>query len=266
MSFVTKPLRKALRYVGIDWKHVKRSIRGIPTFRSNLSKFKRQMASAPVKDFPISKLYPCLTERFEPGGTASGAYFHQDLHVARRIYERRPARHADVGSRVDGFVAHVSVFCPVEVLDIRAIQSRVPNITFRQADLMVPQPELDGKYESVSCLHAIEHFGLGRYGDPVDYDGHRKGFTAIARLVAPGGIFYLSSPISNHQRVEFDAHRVFNITTLMEMAKADFEVETIAYVDDAGDLHTGISADDPRVRESFGCHYGCGILELRRKR
>jgi len=51
-----------------------------------------------------------LTDRFDPGGDASGHYFHQDLIVARRIFERDPRKHVDVGSRIDGFVAHLAVF------------------------------------------------------------------------------------------------------------------------------------------------------------
>jgi len=58
-----------------------------------------------------------LTDRFDPGGDASGHYFHQDLIVARRIFERDPRKHVDVGSRIDGFVAHLAVFRQVEVID-----------------------------------------------------------------------------------------------------------------------------------------------------
>jgi len=28
--------------------------------------------------------------------------------------------------------------------------------------------------ESIVLLHALEHFGLGRYGDPIDPEGHLK--------------------------------------------------------------------------------------------
>jgi hypothetical protein len=61
---------------------------------------------------------------------------------------------------VDGFVAHVSIYREIEVFDIRPLDNKVDGIIFRQADLM----KLDEKYidycDSISCLHAIEHFGL----------------------------------------------------------------------------------------------------------
>lgn len=41
---------------------------------------------------------------------ASGHYFHLDLFVVRRIHEGKPIKHADVGSMIDGFVAHIASF------------------------------------------------------------------------------------------------------------------------------------------------------------
>ena len=37
------------------------------------------------------------------------------------IYAARPEKHVDVGSRVDGFVAHVASFREIEVFDVRPI-------------------------------------------------------------------------------------------------------------------------------------------------
>src|SRR5258708_35341646 len=47
--------------------------------------------------------------------------FHQDLWAARMVFEQRPSRHVDVGSRIDGFVAHVLPFMLVTVVDIRPL-------------------------------------------------------------------------------------------------------------------------------------------------
>ncbi len=63
-------------------------------------------------------------------------YFHQDLLLANRIFKARPRNHVDVGSRVDGFVAHVASFRPIEVLDLRPSPFEIKIVTFAVADLM----------------------------------------------------------------------------------------------------------------------------------
>ena len=65
--------------------------------------------------------------------------------------------HVDVGSRVDGFVAHVAAFRPIQVVDIRRLSNTVPNVTFLQADFMSTLPDsLVACCDSLSCLHALD--------------------------------------------------------------------------------------------------------------
>lgn len=79
---------------------------------------------------------------------------------------------------------------------------------------------LKGDYcDSVSCLHAIEHFGLGRYGDPINPEGYQQGIITMAQLLRPGGTFYLSTPIGK-ERVEFNASWVFDPRTIMRCTAA----------------------------------------------
>jgi SAM-dependent methyltransferase len=171
-----------------------RSIRGLGPFFRNYRAIHRQAAKS-RGEFPFRNLSPCLDDRFKAGGVASGHYFHQDLHVAQLIFRNQPRRHVDVGSRVDGFVAHVASFRPIEVLDIRPMRSTIPNIISRQADVMAEPFPLETCCDSLSCLHALEHFGLGRYGDPVDYYGYQRGWRNLHRMLEPGGKLYFSVPI-----------------------------------------------------------------------
>jgi len=232
----------------------------IPQFLRDYAELKRQQKQSFVA-FPFGEMYPCLDDRGSSAGSAKGHYFHQDLLVARRIFANAPKKHVDVGSRVDGFVAHVAAFRDIEVLDVRPLTSNIPNVCFRQVDLMAPlSPELVGYCDSLSCLHALEHFGLGRYGDTVDFEGHLKGLSNLKRLVAGGGKFYLSVPIGP-QRIEFNAHRVFSVETLLSLVP-EFRVDAFSYVNDLGDLHESAALVQDAVADNFGCRYGCGILEL----
>jgi len=224
-------------------------------------KRQNQIAGHP---FRISFSMPCFGDRFKQSGSATGHYFFQDLIVARKIFERQPERHIDVGSRVDGFVAHVASFRTIEVLDIRPLPPGIPSIVFRQADLMDLQEDLTACCDSLSCLHALEHFGLGRYGDPIDLYGHLKGFTSLTAILKPKGTLYLSLPIGP-QRVDFNACRVFDIQTILDLAHPAFELNAFAYVDDDGHLHEDVTLSDERIANNCGCDYGCGIFEFLKK-
>jgi hypothetical protein len=164
------------------------------------------------------EILPCLHDWYEEGGNTKGEYFLQDLTVARLVENNKPKKHIDIGSSIEGFVAHVASFREIEVLDVRPITSEIPGIKFKQLDLSMPLPnEFLESYDSVSCLHALEHFGLGRYGDPIDVNGHEKGLKNISSLVSKGGTLYLSVPIGK-ERVEFNANRVFDPRNILDIA------------------------------------------------
>ena len=255
-----RTLASFLKLCGVDPGRTLVSVAGLRWYLADLKTLKRQGARSDSK-FSLGKLYPCLDDKRADAGSATGHYFHQDLLVARRIHQNRPVRHVDVGSRIDGFVAHVASFRSIVVIDIRHIPSVVPNIEFIQADLMrIPAAELTGQFDSLSCLHALEHFGLGRYGDPINYDGHLVGLRNLAALLAPGGKFYFSVPVGP-QRIEFNAHRVFSVRYLLERLEINFRIDDFSYVDDRGDLHEHVQLAEADVDNNFGCNYGCGIFE-----
>ena len=111
----------------------------------------------------LTEWYPVLRERFESNGDLKSHYFHEDLTVARRIFENKPQKQVDVGSRVDGFVAHVASFREIEVFDIRPQNTKVKNIRFVTADFMNVPASLHNYTDSLSSLNVVEHFGLGRF-------------------------------------------------------------------------------------------------------
>ena len=236
------------------------AIMNLPAYCANYRAF-RKHSNGPTL-FKIGRKFPQLFDRTKQSGTAKGHYFHQDLLIANRIFLDNPARHADVGSRINGFVAHVASFRKIEVFDIRDMDSRTVNIIFRQLDLMAPlAPEFQDYCDSLSCLHALEHFGLGRFGDKIDPDGYLTGLDHLTAMVRTGGSLYLSVPIGP-QRIEFDAHRVFSVAYLIDLLQArGMRIDRFSFVDDSGDLHEDVALTPTDVDQSFGCNYGCGIVE-----
>lgn len=215
-------------------------------------------------EFPIKDSMPCVADRDENAGTLDVHYFQQDLLVAQKIYVNNPLKHVDIGSRIDGFVAHVASFREIELLDIRKMDSNIPNVRFTQADLMDDSKIPVDYCDSISCLHALEHFGLGRYGDPIDPYGHLKGFRNITRILKSGGTFYFSVPMGI-QRIEFNAHRVFGLPYLLKMIKADFDILSFSYINDNGDVYRNIDMSEELIQNSYGCKYGCAIFELKKR-
>lgn len=250
------------RAFGLDLEQLLRALRGVPAFVRDLARLVPQGRGA-GRPFPFGGLRPCPADRYGAAGSVSEHYFYQDWHVAGRIHSRNPRRHVDVGSRLDGFVASVAAFREIEVFDIRPLALDVPTIKFRRIDLMDPLPELDGYCDSVSSLHAIEHFGLGRYGDRLDYMGHLAGLDRVHRLLQPGGQFYFSVPIGP-QRIEFNAHRVFALGPLIALLEQRYRLDAFSYVGDDNHFHAAVDLDPAEVARNFGCHYGCGVFELTR--
>jgi Caenorhabditis protein of unknown function, DUF268. len=232
----------------------------IPVFLKEYQELKRQ-AKLLSPDFPFGNFYPCFEDRSQESGIASGHYFHQDLLVADKIFKNNPIKHVDIGSRMDGFVSHVASFREIEFFDIRKLTKPIDNIRFVQIDLMDQNFNLMDYCDSISCLHALEHFGLGRYGDRIDYQGHILGWENLYKILKKGGKFYFSVPIGS-QRIEFNAHRVFSIEYLLTMIKGRYQIDSFSYVNDAGNIIKNVEINENSIRTNFSCNYGCGIFEL----
>ena len=197
---------------GLDLVRLCNSFKGVFYFFRDLYLFSRTFNGR-------LSIVPCLHDRYQQGGSTNNEYFIQDFWVAREIFSALPKKHVDIGSRVDGFVAHVASYRESEVFDVRPLRLDLPGIVFKQANLMDFNNDLlaRGYCDSLSCLHAIEHLGLGRYGDPIDPLGYEKGIANMASLLIPKGVFYLSTPIGS-ERVEFNANWVFDPRTIITVA------------------------------------------------
>jgi SAM-dependent methyltransferase len=250
---VASNLSGGLRLVGIDFGRLCRTLMGLPRYWGDVARYR----SCASQRFPVRLRYlkPMLLDYASQAGVADGHYFFQDLWAARKIFAIRPEQHFDIGSRVDGFVAHVLSFMPVSVMDIRPLTSDVPGLTFVQADATNLEGISDDSVESLSSLHATEHFGLGRYADVIDPEACFKAMAAMQRVLRPGGRLYFSVPVG-FERLEFNAQRVFDPRTILATFHG-LQLVGFAAVDDAGVFHPQADpADFTRAR------YACGMFEL----
>jgi hypothetical protein len=247
--------------LGIDPLKTWASLRGVAQFARDLSNFRKGYRGLLV-------LNPYLGDRFKEGGSTKNEYFWQDLLVAQKIHAVQPERHVDVGSRVDGFVAHVASFRSVEVFDIRPVSSEIPGVVFKRADLMSTESLAglcggdEGYCDSLSCLHAIEHFGLGRYGDPINPLGHQQGIANLSKLLKPHGRLYLSTPIGI-ERVEFNANWVFDPRTIVRVANmAGLSLDELTVLDQQGGHATFLDPGEEKLVQLSREHYRLGIFHF----
>ncbi len=242
----------AKRWVGavVDWRRLA-SLRFLPRYLTDWLGFRRQAGSWSTA---FADSYPCLADRL-PTTPYDPHYFYQGNWLARRLAAAKPHQHVDIGSSVLT-VGVLSAHVPVIFVDYRPLVVQQSGLVCVAADIN-SLPFADRSVSSLSCLHVIEHIGLGRYGDRIDVDGARRAAEELQRVLDEGGTLYLSTPIGR-ERVCFNAHRVFAPTTILSWL-SQLKLTRFSYVSDDGFLKEDIC---PTEVPQFD--YGCGFFEFRR--
>lgn len=232
------------------------NLRAVPSYWRNLIAYKKrnQGTKFRLKD---ASLFFTTYDKYLPAGSIFTHYFFQDLWAAGKIHENNPGEHVDVGSRLDGFVAHVLPFCKVSYVDIRPLVAEIPNLQFIQGSIL-ELPFENESIKSLSCLHVIEHIGLGRYGDAVDPDGYKKAARELTRVLAKEGVLLIGTP-TGKEKLFFDAHRVFDPATIKDIF-GELELCEFHLIDDsAKGIHYNASFE-----MASQCNYGCGLYVFKR--
>jgi hypothetical protein len=233
-----------------DWRRLA-ALRYLPLYLSDWLAFRRQAVSSAAK---FGDLYPCLSDKL-PTTPFDPHYFYQGNWLARRLARAKPSQHVDVGSSVLT-VGVLSAHVPVVFVDYRPLLVHQSNLSCIAGDI-AHLPFANRSVASLSCLHVIEHIGLGRYGDPLNADGSRLAAEELQRVVEDGGRLYLSTPIGR-ERVCFNAHRVFAPSTILSWFP-QLRLIRFSYVSDARLLIEDVAPD-----EVPDLNYGCGLFEFER--
>ncbi|MBL0919593.1 MAG: DUF268 domain-containing protein [Hydrogenophaga sp.] len=184
-------------------------------------------------------------------------YFYQAAWLARQLASAPPAKHLDIGSDVK-LIGTLSAFVPTEFMDFRPLDATLTGLECTRGDILA-LPMADDSVTSVSCLHVVEHIGLGRYGDPIDPEGSRKAIAELERVLAHGGRLFLSVPVGR-ERICFNAHRVFATKTIVDLF-GKLNLISFSLVDDTGRFWPDCSPD-----RANGLDYGCGMFVLEKPR
>jgi SAM-dependent methyltransferase len=211
-------------------------------------------AQAPLPPGWQVQLRPC------PGDdtattTYDAHYVYHTAWAARRLLAHPVAEHVDIGSD-HRFTTIASAFQPMRFLDWRPAPIALDNLQCGHGNLLALDLP-DRSLGSLSCMHVVEHIGLGRYGDPLDFHGADRAMAELQRVLAPGGLLYFVVPVGQ-PTIVFHAHRIFRASDIVA-AFGELELLEFSLVLDDGrfvERVTPALADTQR--------YGCGCFLFRR--
>lgn len=228
----------------------------IPWFIKTYFQFRKSEKINDIR-FPLkfTQLFLCVFDNttntsFDPH------YTYHPAWAARKLVEIKPTKHIDIGSIIE-FATIASAFVPIDFYDYRPSDIKLSNYSAGHADLLDLHFETNS-IESLSCLHTIEHIGLGRYGDPIDYNGDIKAIKELIRVLKPGGTLLFVTPLGK-PRIQFNAHRIYSYNQIIKYFN-DLELQEFTLLPD--DISQGlIEHADPSLvsKQKYAC--GCFVFK-----
>lgn len=200
-------------------------------------------------------VYPCLSDKLKTT-PFDQHYTYHPAWAARILAKTKPAEHTDISS-ILSFGTIVSAFVPVKFYDYRPAALSLSNYEPGFADLK-KLPFADNSIASLSCMHTIEHIGLGRYGDKLDPEGDVRSIEELKRVLAPGGSLLFVTPVGK-PKVEFNAHRIYSFEQIKEYF-SPLTIQEFSLVPDSGGLIE--NADPELVKDQ---RYGCGCFWFKKE-
>ncbi len=178
-------------------------------------------------------------------------YVYHPAWAARKLVEIKPELHIDISSALN-FSTLVSAFIPVKFYDYRPADITLSNFSSGSADLL-KLPFADNSIKSLSCMHTLEHIGLGRYGDPIDPIGDIKAMKELERVLAVGGSLLMVVPVGK-PIVQFNCQRILSYDQVVS-AFSGLQIREFTLLTDEGKLIA--NADKALVEKQV---YGCGCF------
>lgn len=268
-------LRDALIHAGVPESKI-RDARDIESllYRKDKERYEKDKAEYIEKyaldgmgsfEFSSKDEYAFLTDYRENAGRVDGHYFYMDILVAKKILENNPEHHYDIGSRIEGLISHlIAMDIDTTMIDIRPLPVKnagcgIAKLDFIQGDATNLETIEDNSIESLSSLHAVEHFGLGRYGDTVNPNACFAAMHSMGRVLKQGGYLYFGVPVGKTEKVCFNAHRIFYPDTVVK----SFQELTLVNMYLIHNMEMSAYTPDEVKCEKYGGiigDYDCGIF------
>lgn len=223
----------------------------LPRFFNNWFRYAKFTKS---EHLPLLDIQPCLVD-WSTHTPFDAHYFYQGAWLARRVRSQNITSHVDIGSSVLT-ISVLSAYIDTIFVDFRPLKTTLPGLISIAGNILDLSFNTNS-LRSVSCLHVIEHIGLGRYGDPIDPMGSAKAALELQRVVVSGGSLFISLPVGR-ERVCFNAHRVHSPTSVLEFFSG-MQLMEFSYVDDDGNYHENKTIEDAEHFE-----YGCGLFHFQK--
>lgn len=202
--------------------------------------------------------YPCLDDKTKTTGF-DRHYLYHPAWAARILAETKPSEHIDISSTLN-FSTMLSAFIPVRFYDFRPADVSLSNLKSLPGNI-VDLPFADNSVNSISCMHVVEHIGLGRYGDPVDPDGDLKAISELTRVLALEGNLLFVVPVGK-PRIMFNAHRVYSYEQVLEYFSG-LNLVSFALISERqedGGLNFEATGQDVAEQD-----YGCGCFWFKKQ-
>jgi SAM-dependent methyltransferase len=202
--------------------------------------------------------YPCLDDRTSTTGF-DRHYIYHPAWASRILADTKPSVHIDISSSLH-FCTLVSAFIPIKFYDYRPPELMLSNLISDHADLQA-LPFEDRSVQSLSCMHVVEHIGLGRYGDPLDPDADLNAIAELKRVLACDGTLLFVVPLGK-PRIQYNAHRIYSYDQILNYF-SDLELKEFALVPDNpkdGGLIYDATQEMADMQE-----YGCGCFWFERR-
>lgn len=212
--------------------------------------YRRYKRLANSEELGLFDLYPCLYDAL-PTSPFDPHYFYQGIWAFEKILRDNSKNHTDIGSDVM-WVGLLSTITKVTFIDIRPFSTQLENLTIKKGNIL-KLPYDNCSVDSLSCLHVIEHIGLGRYGDKLNPKGSKNACIELQRILSVNGNLYFSTPVGK-EVTYFNAHRVHSPETIIRYFDG-LKLLELSGVTDSGQFIKDVDID---ILENS--RYACGLF------